>query len=128
VLIHAAAGGVGQAAVQLAQRAGAEVFATASTGKWDFLTRTGLDASHLMNSRTLDFADQIKALTNGEGVEIVLNSLNGEFVDKSFDGASGLTLRVARRRTNKTSWETGQRQGGEGGEGRQQLPNYGWVG
>lgn len=85
VLIHAAAGGVGQAAVQLAQRAGAEVFATASTGKWDFLTRTGLDASHVMNSRTLDFADQIMALTNGKGVEIVLNSLNGAFVDKSFE-------------------------------------------
>jgi malonyl CoA-acyl carrier protein transacylase len=83
ILIHAAAGGVGQAAVQLAQQAGAEVFATASPGKWDFLKSMGV--THVMNSRTLEFAEQILELTNGQGVDVVFNSLNGEFITKSFD-------------------------------------------
>jgi myxalamid-type polyketide synthase MxaB len=83
VLIHAASGGVGQAAVQLAQLVGAEIFATASPGKWDFLKAQGV--RHVMNSRTLDFADEILRLTSGEGVEVVLNSLTGEAIDKSFD-------------------------------------------
>ncbi|HEY7768947.1 SDR family NAD(P)-dependent oxidoreductase, partial [Longimicrobium sp.] len=81
VLIHAAAGGVGQAAVQLARRAGAEVFATASPGKWDALREMGV--AHVMNSRTLDFADQVLEATGGEGVDVVLNSLNGDFIPAS---------------------------------------------
>ncbi|NET03815.1 MAG: amino acid adenylation domain-containing protein [Symploca sp. SIO2B6] len=83
ILIHSAAGGVGQAAVQLAQRTGAEIFGTASEGKWEFLKLMGID--HVMNSRTLEFAEQVMAITNGEGVDIVLNSFNKEFVDKSFE-------------------------------------------
>ncbi|EDX86329.1 KR domain family [Synechococcus sp. PCC 7335] len=83
VLIHAAAGGVGQAAVQVAQRAGAEIFATASPSKWDFLKEQGI--AHVMNSRSLDFADEILEITAGKGVDVVLNSLNGEFIDKSFE-------------------------------------------
>jgi myxalamid-type polyketide synthase MxaB len=83
VLIHAAAGGVGQAAIQLAHNAGAEVFATASPAKWDFLEAAGV--RHVMNSRTLDFAEQVPALTNGQGVDVVLNCLNGEFIAKSFE-------------------------------------------
>ncbi|WP_413160471.1 SDR family NAD(P)-dependent oxidoreductase [Capilliphycus salinus ALCB114379] len=82
ILIHAAAGGVGQAAVQLAQQAGAEVFATASPSKWKFLQSLGIQ--HIMNSRTLEFADEITKQTQGQGVDIVLNSLSGEFIDKSF--------------------------------------------
>ncbi|MCB8954545.1 MAG: type I polyketide synthase [Ardenticatenales bacterium] len=81
VLIHAAAGGVGQAAVQLAQRAGAEVFATASPGKWAFLKSQGIQ--HVMNSRTPDFAAEVQRLTDGHGVDIVLNSLNGPFIPQS---------------------------------------------
>lgn len=81
VLIHAAAGGVGQAAVQLARQAGAEVFATASPGKWEFLKSLGVE--HVMNSRTLEFADQILAATGGRGVDIVLNSLTGQHIPKS---------------------------------------------
>jgi myxalamid-type polyketide synthase MxaB len=81
VLIHAAAGGVGLAAVQLAQIVGAEVFATAGPGKWEFLKTQGV--SHVMNSRTLDFADEILRLTRGEGVDVVLNSLSGEACEKS---------------------------------------------
>ncbi|MEU6479380.1 type I polyketide synthase [Streptomyces sp. NPDC047017] len=78
VLIHAAAGGVGQAAVQLAQLAGAEVYATASPRKWELLRSQGI--TRVMNSRTLDFADEVLAATGGEGVDIVLNSLNKEYV------------------------------------------------
>ncbi len=82
VLIHSAAGGVGQAAVQLAKAVGAEIFATASPGKWDALAAQGIP--HVMNSRTLAFADEIMQLTAGKGVDVILNSLNGEFIDKSF--------------------------------------------
>ncbi len=82
VLIHAAAGGVGQAAVQLAQRVGAEVFATAgSREKREFLKSQGVQ--HVMDSRSLDFADEVMRLTHGEGVDVVLNSLAGEFIPKS---------------------------------------------
>ena len=75
VLIHAAAGGVGMAAVQLAQQAGAEVFATASPGKWEVLRAMGVN--HIYNSRTVDFAAQILADTGGCGVDVILNSLTG---------------------------------------------------
>jgi acyl transferase domain-containing protein/aryl carrier-like protein len=79
VLIHAAAGGVGLAAVQLAQRAGAEVFATAgSPAKRDLLR--GLGVAQVMDSRSLGFADDIMAATGGRGVDVVLNSLAGGFI------------------------------------------------
>jgi len=82
VLIHAATGGVGMAAIQIAQRAGAQVFGTASPGKWEILKTQGVD--HIYNSRTLDFADQILADTGGQGVDIILNSLTSEgFIEKS---------------------------------------------
>jgi acyl transferase domain-containing protein/NADP-dependent 3-hydroxy acid dehydrogenase YdfG/acyl carrier protein len=81
VLIHAATGGVGLAAIQLAQQAGAEIFATASPGKWDGLKSRQIP--HIYNSRTLDFADEILAATDGEGVDLILNSLNGDFIPKS---------------------------------------------
>jgi len=75
VLIHTATGGVGMAAVQLAKQCGAEIFATASPGKWPVLRDLGV--THIYHSRTLDFADQIMADTQGKGVNIVLNSLTG---------------------------------------------------
>ena len=64
MLIHAAAGGVGQAAVALAQPAGAEIFATASPGKWEFLRRRA--SSHVLNSRTPEFADEVLRRTGGQ--------------------------------------------------------------
>jgi acyl transferase domain-containing protein/acyl carrier protein len=76
VLIHAASGGVGLAAVQMAQRCGATVFATASTYKRAMLRKLGVD--HVYDSRTTDFADQILADTDGAGVDVVLNSLTNE--------------------------------------------------
>ncbi|NEQ47701.1 MAG: SDR family NAD(P)-dependent oxidoreductase [Leptolyngbya sp. SIOISBB] len=81
VLIHAAAGGVGQAAIQIAQAIGAEIIATASPSKWEALRSLGI--THIFNSRSLEFADEITALTQGSGVDIVLNSLAGEFRDRS---------------------------------------------
>ncbi|WP_406293822.1 SDR family NAD(P)-dependent oxidoreductase [Embleya sp. NBC_00888] len=83
VLIHAGAGGVGMAAVRIARHLGAEVFATASRGKWDTLRSMGLDDAHIGDSRTLDFAERFRAGTDGRGVDVVLNSLAGEFVDAS---------------------------------------------
>jgi acyl transferase domain-containing protein/7-keto-8-aminopelargonate synthetase-like enzyme/acyl carrier protein len=82
VLIHSAAGGVGLAAIEITRAAGAEIFATASPGKWDFLKQWGV--THIMNSRTLDFADEILSATGGQGVDVVLNSLTGEAVERSF--------------------------------------------
>ncbi len=82
VLIHSAAGGVGLAAVQLAKHAGAEIFATAgSTEKRAYLRSLGI--AHVLDSRTLDFADQIMEITGGKGVDLVLNSLTGEAISKS---------------------------------------------
>ncbi|KUJ69524.1 hypothetical protein ACZ90_11120 [Streptomyces albus subsp. albus] len=77
VLIHAATGGVGLAALQVARRSGAEVFATAGTEEKRELLRS-LGVRHVMDSRSLDFADRVRELTGGRGVDVVLNSLTGE--------------------------------------------------
>ncbi|WP_020673761.1 type I polyketide synthase [Amycolatopsis nigrescens] len=83
VLIHAATGGVGMAAVQLARHLGAEVFGTASPGKWETLRGLGLDDAHIASSRSLEFEDSFRAATGGHGVDVVLNSLAGAYVDAS---------------------------------------------
>ena len=79
VLIHTAAGGVGMMAVQIALNTGAQVFATAGTEeKRRILKARGVE--HVFSSRNLDFAAQVKALTKGEGVDLALNSLAGDFI------------------------------------------------
>ncbi|MBW0013179.1 type I polyketide synthase, partial [Mycobacterium sp.] len=83
VLVHAATGGVGMAATQLARHWGAEVFATASRGKWDTLRAMGFAEDHIGDSRTLEFEERFMAATAGAGVDVVLNSLAGEFIDAS---------------------------------------------
>ncbi len=83
LLVHAAAGGVGMAAVQLARHFGVEVFGTASPGKWEALASLGLDGAHVASSRSLEFGERFTDATNGQGVDVVLNSLAGEFVDVS---------------------------------------------
>ncbi|MCG5433966.1 type I polyketide synthase [Mycobacterium sp. MYCO198283] len=83
VLIHAATGGVGSAAVQLARLWGLEVFATASRGKWDVLRAQGFDDDHIGDSRSLEFEARFAAATGGRGVDVVLDSLAGDFVDAS---------------------------------------------
>ncbi len=75
VLVHTASGGVGLAAIQLAQSVGAEVFATASAPKQDYLRSLGI--RDVLDSRTTDFGKQIMEATGGEGVSVVLNSLTG---------------------------------------------------
>jgi acyl transferase domain-containing protein/NADPH:quinone reductase-like Zn-dependent oxidoreductase/acyl carrier protein len=79
VLIHAAAGGVGLAALRLARRAGAEVFATAgSPEKRAFVISQG--ATHAFDSRSVAFADEVLRATGGSGVDVVLNALAGDFI------------------------------------------------
>ncbi len=81
--MHAAAGGVGMAAVQLARHLGAEVFATASPAKWDAVRALGVPDERIASSRDLGFRDKFLAATGGAGVDVVLDALAGEFVDAS---------------------------------------------
>ncbi len=83
VLIHAGAGGVGQAAIQIARHLGADVFATASPHKQPVLENLGVPHQHLASSRTLDFVGAFHDATDGQGMDVVLNSLSGDFVDAS---------------------------------------------
>ncbi|RAU91272.1 polyketide synthase, partial [Mycobacterium colombiense] len=83
VLVHTATGGVGMAAVQLARHWGAEVFVTASRGKWDTLRAMGFDDDHIGDSRTTEFENTFASSTGGAGFDVVLNSLAGEFTDAS---------------------------------------------
>jgi NADPH:quinone reductase-like Zn-dependent oxidoreductase/surfactin synthase thioesterase subunit len=82
VLIHSASGGVGDAAIQLAKRAGAKVIATAGTKeKRDYVRNLGVE--HVFDSRSLDFYNDVTEVTGGRGVDIVLNSLTGRFITQS---------------------------------------------
>ncbi|HEX3538333.1 MAG TPA: SDR family NAD(P)-dependent oxidoreductase, partial [Stellaceae bacterium] len=82
VLIHAAAGGVGLAAIQYAKHRGAIVIATAGSEiKRAFLRQAGAD--HVLDSRALDFADGVRDLTGHAGVDVVLNSLSGDAMELS---------------------------------------------
>jgi acyl transferase domain-containing protein/D-arabinose 1-dehydrogenase-like Zn-dependent alcohol dehydrogenase/NADP-dependent 3-hydroxy acid dehydrogenase YdfG/acyl carrier protein len=83
VLVHAAAGGVGMAAVQLARSWGARVFVTASRSKWETLRSMGFDDDHIGDSRTLEFEEKFSSVIGDRGIDVVLNSLAGEFVDAS---------------------------------------------
>lgn len=83
VLIHAAAGGVGLAAIQIARRCGATVIATASAEKHEFLRSRGVQ--HVFNSRDLSFVHGVRSTTGGKGVDVVVNSLSGEFLTSSLE-------------------------------------------
>ena len=98
VLIHAASGGVGLAAIQMAQRQGAIVFATASTYKRATLRKLGVE--YVYDSRNMDFADQILADTDGAGVDVVLNSLTHEgFIEATVRATAqnGRFVEIAKR-------------------------------
>ncbi|MHA7650918.1 SDR family NAD(P)-dependent oxidoreductase [Mycobacterium sp. ML4] len=82
VLIHAAAGGTGLAAVQIARHLGAEVLATAGSPAKRELLRT-LGVRHVFDSRSMDFADHVRSATGGAGVDVVLNSIAGESVSRT---------------------------------------------
>jgi NADPH:quinone reductase-like Zn-dependent oxidoreductase/SAM-dependent methyltransferase/acyl carrier protein len=98
ILIHAAAGGVGMAAVQLALNAGAVVFGTAgNTEKRSSLASLGVQ--HVMDSRSLNFSTEIMQKTEGRGVDVVLNSLSGDFISRSLStlAPGGRFLEIGRR-------------------------------
>ncbi|WP_228992831.1 type I polyketide synthase [Streptomyces sp. DH8] len=98
VLIHSASGGTGLAALNLAQACGAEVLATAgSETKRTYLRSLGVP--HVMDSRTLDFADQVRDLTDGHGVDVVLNSLTGPAQSASLEllGHRGRFIELGKR-------------------------------
>jgi NADPH:quinone reductase-like Zn-dependent oxidoreductase/acyl carrier protein len=98
VLIHSASGGVGMAALQLARLAGAEVFATAGTPeKREYLRQLGV--AHVMDSRSLDFADEVLRDTGGSGVDLILNSLPGAAIARGLDclADSGRFLEIGKR-------------------------------
>ncbi|MGO8719366.1 MAG: SDR family NAD(P)-dependent oxidoreductase [Acidobacteriaceae bacterium] len=105
VLIHAGAGGVGLAAIQIARKAGATIFATAGNGeKRAYLASIGVD--HVMDSRTIEFVREIREITHGRGVDIVLNSLSGQFIDAGLDtlapGGRFIEMGVADLRSQKS--------------------------
>jgi acyl transferase domain-containing protein/NADPH:quinone reductase-like Zn-dependent oxidoreductase/acyl carrier protein len=82
VLIHGGAGGVGLAALQIAQRRGARTILTAGTEEKRALL-TLLGADHVLSSRSLAFGDEVMGITGGKGVDVVLNSLAGEAMELS---------------------------------------------
>ena len=83
LLVHAATGGVGQAAVAIGRHLGLEVYGTASPGKHHVLAAMGLDGAHIASSRTPEFEAGFLAATGGAGMDIVLNALAGELTDAS---------------------------------------------
>ncbi|MCB2262545.1 MAG: type I polyketide synthase [Candidatus Thiosymbion ectosymbiont of Robbea hypermnestra] len=98
VLIHAATGGVGMAAIQVACWIGAEIFATVdSPEKSDYLRSMGVE--HAMDFRTLDFVDEIMASTGGKGVDVIVSVLPGEIVAKSLTllGAFGRLIEIGKQ-------------------------------
>jgi acyl transferase domain-containing protein/acyl carrier protein len=98
VLIHSGAGGVGMAAIALARRVGAEIFATAGNPeKREELRKLGVH--HVLDSRSASFADEIARITGGKGVHMVLNSLAGALLDKSFEclADGGIFLEIGKR-------------------------------
>jgi NADPH2:quinone reductase len=92
VLIHAAAGGTGQAAVKMAKHFGAKVIAAASLGKHEVVRALGAD--QMIDSRSADIAAEVLRLTDGAGVDLVLESVGGATLDASLAAAMRVTGRV----------------------------------
>ncbi|GAB0135893.1 t1pks [Epichloe bromicola] len=110
VLIHAAAGGVGQCAIQLAQMVGAEIFATVGSAdkKKLIMDKYGIPEDHIFHSRNTSFGPAIRAMTRGEGVDVVLNSLAGELLRETWDCIAhfGRFIEIGKRDiTNNTRLE-----------------------
>ena len=101
VLIHAAAGGVGQAAIMLAQLVGAEVYATVGTKeKSRLLMNTyGIPEDHIFSSRNALFVSEIMAATNGKGVDVALNCLSGQLLKATWKcmGVFGRLIEIGKR-------------------------------
>lgn len=82
LLVHAAAGGVGSAAIQLGKAAGAMVIATAGSDEKLEVCRS-LGADHVINYKTQDFAEQVKEITGGKGANVVFDPVGGDVYDRS---------------------------------------------
>lgn len=82
VLIHAAAGGVGISATQIAKRIGAEVFGTASASKHEAIREQGVD--HAIDYRSQDFAEEVRRLTRGEGIDVAFDALGPSSFRKDY--------------------------------------------
>jgi acyl transferase domain-containing protein/NADPH:quinone reductase-like Zn-dependent oxidoreductase/SAM-dependent methyltransferase len=108
ILIHAAAGGVGQAAVMLAKHLGADVFVTVGTPekKELVMSRYGIPAERIFNSRDTSFAAGVLAATGGRGVDVVLNSLAGPLLQESFNVLApfGHFVEIGKRDLEQNSW------------------------
>lgn len=92
VLIHAAAGGTGQAAVKMAKHYGATVIATASPGKHEVVRALGAD--HVLDSRGTELAAEVLRLTGGAGADLVLESVGGATLDASLAATKRVTGRI----------------------------------
>lgn len=101
ILIHSAAGAVGQASIMLARHLGAEIFVTCgNAAKVELLnTEFNIPRDHIFSSRTTAFRDKIHAMTNGYGVDVVLNSLGGEMFRESCNtlAAHGRFVEIGRK-------------------------------
>jgi NADPH:quinone reductase-like Zn-dependent oxidoreductase/NAD(P)-dependent dehydrogenase (short-subunit alcohol dehydrogenase family)/SAM-dependent methyltransferase len=101
ILIHAAAGGTGQASLQIAQSVGAEIYATVgSKAKKDILmTEYGIPADHIFYSRDVSFSRGIMRATKGRGVDVIINSLSGDLLRASWEciGAGGRFVEIGKR-------------------------------
>jgi NADPH:quinone reductase-like Zn-dependent oxidoreductase len=82
VLIHAAAGGVGVSATQVARNAGAEIFGTASASKHDAIRAQGV--THPIDYRSRDFGAEVMRITGGEGVDLVIDALGPTFFRQDY--------------------------------------------
>jgi NADPH:quinone reductase-like Zn-dependent oxidoreductase len=82
VLIHAAAGGVGISATQVAKRIGAEIFGTASPSKHDAIRAQGVD--HPIDYRSRDFEDEVRRITDGEGIDVAFDALGPKSFRKDY--------------------------------------------
>lgn len=107
ILIHAATGGVGQAAITFAQNIGAEIFVTAGTaGKRELVKENfGIPDDHIFSSRDVSFAEGVLKSTQGKGVDVVLNSLSGKLLQESFNclGDFGRFVEIGKRDLEQNS-------------------------
>ncbi|KAK2612700.1 hypothetical protein QQS21_001317 [Conoideocrella luteorostrata] len=96
ILIHAASGGVGQAAIQIAKMAKATIFATVGSREKQklIMERYGIPESHIFSSRTNSFKRGIMRLTSNRGVDVVLNSLAGEMLNESWECLAPLGMHI----------------------------------
>ena len=106
LLVHAAAGGVGMAALQVARLRGLEVFATASQGKWKYVRERGIPMERIASSRDTAFEPKFFNATRGEGMDVVLGSLFGEIVDASLRllPRGGRFLEMGKRDIRDAEW------------------------